>query len=164
MKLLSLILAGVFCTAAASHLQAIPQTIGGIFITANGNPRHLPIEDWFKEPAHWQLSTLPEAPWSSDTSGRLLPNPGDVFGFPASTVKVVSSEAGAIQAVVVQFSAEATKVAPSELLKRLARNVGANTGAADGKGREGQITFAGKEYTVVLEAWKSGTVIATFKR
>ncbi|RBP37315.1 hypothetical protein DES53_11453 [Roseimicrobium gellanilyticum] len=167
MKLLPLLLAGVFFTAVAPRVAAIPQSVGGLFLNASGNPRHLPIEDWFKEAGHWQLSKLPQVPWimGTDSTGRMLNDPGQVFGFAADNVVVNNSETGPeITSVAVQFSAEKTKVPRSDLLKRLSRTVATFTGAAEQKLTDGGLSFAGKEYTVVLKEWKSGAVIATLKR
>lgn len=164
MKLFPLLLVGVLLFAAVPHVPAIPQTVGGIFVNAGGNPRSLPVEDWFKEPGNWKVDTLPQASWSELPTERVLQAPGQVFGFPAESMRVIPSQAGEIQAVVVHFSAEGAKLTASELLKRVARNVGASTGASAVKGKEGQLSFTGKEYTVVLEASQSGSVIATLKR
>jgi hypothetical protein len=167
MKFLFVLLAGVFFTVTASRVAAIPQTIGGLFINASGNPRHLPVEDWFKEPGHWQLSKLPQVPWimGTNSSGRMLNDPGPVFGFTADNVVVNNSETGPeIVSVAVQFSAEKAKVPRADLLKRLSRTVAAFTGATEEKLTDGGLSFAGKEYTVVLKEWKSGAVIATLKR
>ncbi|QIF05365.1 hypothetical protein [Roseimicrobium sp. ORNL1] len=166
MKFLLLLLAGAFLFAAP-NLPAIPQTVGGIFLNASGNPRRLPIEDWFKEPGHWQLSTLPQVPWIMGTvpTGRMLNDPGQVFGFTADNVTVNSSETGPeIISVAVGFSADKTKVAGPDLLKRLSRNVAAFTGAPEVRLKDGDLSFVGKEYTVVLKEWKSGAVTATLKR
>ncbi|MEZ0276704.1 MAG: hypothetical protein ACAH88_17480, partial [Roseimicrobium sp.] len=95
MKLIPLLLmAALF--SAVPHLPAIPQTVGGLFVNASGNPRHLPVEDWFKDPKNWELSTLPKASWLSGIvpGGRMLPDPGQVFGFTADHLAVNSSEAG----------------------------------------------------------------------
>jgi hypothetical protein len=167
MKLLLVLLAGVFLTVTASRVAAIPQTVGGLFMNANGNPRHLPVEDWFKEPGHWQLSKLPQVPWimGTDSTGRMLNEPGQVFGFIADNVVVNNSETGPeIVSVAVQFSAEKAKVPRADLLKRLSRTVTTFTGATEEKLSDGGLSFTGKEYTVVLKEWKSGVVIATLKR
>lgn len=167
MKFLPLLLAGVFVIVAATRLAAIPQTVGGLFINASGNPRHLPVEDWFKEPGNWQLSKLPQVPWimGTDSTGRMLNDPGQVFGFAADNVVVNNSETGSeIVSVAVQFSAEKAKVPRADLLKRLSRTVATFTGATGEKLSDGGLSFAGKEYRVVLKEWKSGVVIATLKR
>jgi hypothetical protein len=167
MKLLPLLLAGVFFTAAVPHLPAIPQSVGGIFINANGNPRHLPIEDWFKDPKNWDLSTLPKVPWimGTDSTGRMVNDPGEVFGFTAENAAVTSSPTGGeIVSVLIQYKPEKAKVPGSDLLKRLSRTVAAFTGAAEEKRKDGGLSFAGKEYSVVLKQWPSGLVTATLKR
>ena len=167
MKLIPLLLVAALSLAAVPYLPAIPQTVGGIFANAAGNSRHLPVEDWFKDPKNWELSTLPKVPWIMGTvpMGRLLADPGQVFGFTADNLVVNSSEAGPeILSAVVQFSADKAKVPAPDLLKRLSRTVAAFTGASEVKDKDGSLSFTGKEFTVTLKQWQSGKVTATLKR
>lgn len=167
MKLVPLLLAGVLLTTFSPCVVAIPQSVGGLFLNASGNPRHLPVEDWFKEPGHWELAKLPQVPWimGTDSTGRMLNDPGQVFGFTAENLVVNSSHPGQeIVSVVIQFKPETAKVAASDLLKRLSRTVAVATGGAEEKLKDGGVSFTSKAYTVVLKQWQSGMVTATLKK
>ena len=167
MKLIPLLLVAALSLSAVPYLPAIPQTVGGLFSNASGNPRHLPVEDWFKDPKHWELSTLPKVPWimGTDSTGRMLRDPGQVFGFTADHLVVNSSNAGAdLTSVVLQFKPDTANVPGPDLLKRLSRTVAAFTGAPEVRNEDGGLSFASKEFTVTLKQWKSGMVTATLKR
>lgn len=152
---LSVLLTLAISALLGGTLHAIPQTVGG-FINAQNNPGNLTLEEWFRDPKHWQPgSELPGA-WIMGTvpTGMLLANPGAVFGVTASQVVATRDQQGGIVSVQVFFDAETAKVAKGDLARRIRKAVALFTGV-DGKA-------AG--YTVTLAEPQAGAVTATLKR
>jgi hypothetical protein len=139
-------------------LHAIPQTVGGTFVAATNNPRNLPVEEWFRDAAHWEAGAKLPGVWitgAAGPNGAMMSLPGPVFGVDATQVLVMHDDKGGVESVKVFFNADIAKVAKGDLRKRLDKAVALFTGK-DGKA-------AG--YTVTLtDAPDAAAVTATFTR
>jgi hypothetical protein len=153
MKLVLLLLpvAGIMLWGTA---LAIPQTVGALF--AQNSPGNVPLEEWLRDASHWEPGVKLPGPWVMATvsTGLMMSRPGAVFGLEATQVVVTRDEKGGIASVQVFYDADTSKIAKSDLRKRLDKAVKLFTGA-DGKA-------AG--YTVALEEPNPGAVTATLKR
>ena len=89
---------------STTGLQAIPQTVSGIFNGPNG--QSLPLEEWFRDASHWLKEADLPGRWSaSGSDGSVLEHssPGAVFGVNASSATVTKTAGGEIQQIVVRY-------------------------------------------------------------
>lgn len=123
-KWLLLLLFAFAMPSGSDRLLAIPQTVGG-FLGAVGNPKHLPIEEWFKVLSNWDPGAFVPGTWatlSSEATKMSMDKPGPVFGVSACSATITRDANGLITEVQVVFDAETSKIPKSDLLKRIKAN------------------------------------------
>lgn len=165
MKVQLLLLAACLLLASPA-LQAIPQSIGGLFLNASNNPRRLPVEEWFREATHWEPGAPLPGPWVSGTesSGLMLRDPGPVFGIQADSVTVTRDDQKRILEVTVYYTDGVSKIAKADLFKRVSRSVALFNGGNLKKTSTGSELHSGKDFSIALHSPNPGAVVATLKR
>lgn len=157
-------LVGILFALAAGPVGAIPTNFGG-FVGAQGNDRHLPIEEWFRDPGHWLAGSDLPGSWSTagtDATRQVLENPGAIFGVTARSVAVARDAAGAITEVLASYDEASSKKTRSALVAALQKNIAVFTGSPVVKNPDGTRSFSAGGLKITFAA--EGPIIVRIVR